>query len=182
KHGSTASPCSKPVRCWPGWPPGACRSRTDLCPGRRPPPRLWPVTTSTKQVLLAAPHGYCAGVDRAIEAVERACSTTAHRCTCATRQACGGHAGRARRGLRLRDRGGPRGRPGDLLRRPARTRTLQRPRLCDVCAEVGPLPGADEHAMGSRVVQQARRQPTNGRAVVAGTAAPCLGLTVQRSR
>jgi len=30
------------------------------------------VATSTKQILLAAPRGYCAGVDRAIEAVERA--------------------------------------------------------------------------------------------------------------
>ncbi|WP_413038339.1 4-hydroxy-3-methylbut-2-enyl diphosphate reductase [Ruania zhangjianzhongii] len=30
------------------------------------------VTTPTKQILLAAPRGYCAGVDRAVEAVEQA--------------------------------------------------------------------------------------------------------------
>ncbi|HLR28388.1 MAG TPA: 4-hydroxy-3-methylbut-2-enyl diphosphate reductase [Ruania sp.] len=30
------------------------------------------MTTSTKQILLAAPRGYCAGVDRAVEAVEHA--------------------------------------------------------------------------------------------------------------
>src|SRR5699024_11220916 len=36
------------------------------------PRRLAGVTTSTKQILLAAPRGYCAGVDRAVEAVEHA--------------------------------------------------------------------------------------------------------------
>ena len=37
------------------------------------------------KVLLAAPRGYCAGVDRAVEAVERALQTTAPPSTCASR-------------------------------------------------------------------------------------------------
>ena len=35
-------------------------------------PTLESVPTTTKQILLAAPRGYCAGVDRAVEAVEQA--------------------------------------------------------------------------------------------------------------
>ena len=49
--------------------------------------RIAPAAGMTEQaeVLLAKPRGFCAGVDRAIEIVERALSATARPSTCATR-------------------------------------------------------------------------------------------------
>ena len=40
---------------------------------------------SPEKLLLAAPRGYCAGVDRAVQTVERALELTARPCTCARR-------------------------------------------------------------------------------------------------
>ena len=41
-------------------------------PGLGPPPSMAGMAPNSRRVLLAAPRGYCAGVDRAVETVERA--------------------------------------------------------------------------------------------------------------
>ena len=50
-----------------------------------PSPTMGPMAAPTRKVLLAKPRGYCAGVDRAVQAVERRSSCTALPSTCASR-------------------------------------------------------------------------------------------------
>ena len=80
----------------------------------------------TRRVLLAKPRGYCAGVDRAVQTVERALERFGApvyvRKQIVHNTHVVGDARGARRDLRRGDRGGPRGLRGDLLRPRRRAR------------------------------------------------------------
>ena len=119
----------------------ALNSRTRGCqrPGARPPrdsavaeaaPTMEGMADSTKRVLLAAPRGYCAGVDRAVVAVEKALElygapVYVRKQIVHNKSTSSSTLERARGDLRRRDRRGARGRARDLLR--AR-RLARRPR------------------------------------------------------
>ncbi len=88
-------------------------------PGCRPTAAVSEPVTG-KRVLLAEPRGYCAGVDRAVETVERALEKHGAAGLRPARDRAqpprGGHAGQGRRGVRRRDRRGARGRDRGVLR------------------------------------------------------------------
>ena len=91
-------------------------------------------TAAPRRVLLAAPRGYCAGVDRAVQTVERALELLRRPRLRAQgdrpQQARGRGAGQARRDLRRAGDRGAGGRDGRLLRpwsRPGGSRQRRRP-------------------------------------------------------